>query len=396
MRLMKRIMLILPSSSGTIARLSHNLYQQLKLINVQLCVAILSNSESADYIFENEFIFDSTAFVGVSKPFGVTKKITWLKKLKREFQPMITIGTMYNCSYINLFSGGSDFKIGIFHSPYYQTRDKGILLYGLYYLSYIFVFSKLDKLYCVSEGITNAIKSTFRSIDRNKVETVYNLHDIDGILRKGEEKLDNEEEVLFEKKVILIVGRIEQNKSPERAIESFLRLDDSLKSKTNLIFIGDDVKQLTDELKIKYPQIAEFGNVIFLGRKENPYKYISRASCLLSTSFSEGLPGVLIESLLLNTPVVVTNSSYGVWEILSMAEKYDENFASYVESECGDGVITSNLAVNDTRKVIQDVENLKCAMMKMLVRDDNLPISFDFKKHIKPESIVNKFLYPEV
>jgi glycosyltransferase involved in cell wall biosynthesis len=57
--------------------------------------------------------------------------------------------------------------------------------------------------------------------------------------------------------------------------------------------------------------------VINLGFKQNPYKYIKNASLLVLSSDREGLPTIVIESLILGTPVVSTDCPTGPSEILT-------------------------------------------------------------------------------
>jgi len=45
------------------------------------------------------------------------------------------------------------------------------------------------------------------------------------------------------------------------------------------------------------------------GEVDNPYPYMKSSDVVLLTSVSEGFPNVIIESLYIGTPVVVTNCS---------------------------------------------------------------------------------------
>ena len=66
----------------------------------------------------------------------------------------------------------------------------------------------------------------------------------------------------------------------------------------------------TDEFNSLIENISQQGvtdHVFYLGEKENPYAYISRADLLVNTSISEGCPYVINEAKILHTPVVCTN-----------------------------------------------------------------------------------------
>ncbi len=86
--------------------------------------------------------------------------------------------------------------------------------------------------------------------------------------------------------------------------------------------------------------------VKILGFQQNPYKYIKNAKLLVLSSDREGLPTVVIESLILGTPVVSTDCPTGPREILvddlskwlvdvgdykALAEKIDEALEKKIE-----------------------------------------------------------------
>lgn len=58
-------------------------------------------------------------------------------------------------------------------------------------------------------------------------------------------------------------------------------------------------------------------DLTLLSNEENPYKWIKHADCLVISSKSEASPNVLREALLLGTPVVSTDCSPTVSELLS-------------------------------------------------------------------------------
>ena len=100
-------------------------------------------------------------------------------------------------------------------------------------------------------------------------------------------------------------------------------------------------------------------------------------------SYSEGLPGVLIEALSLNKKVITTNSSIGDWEIMQCSEDYHEGINLPYENELG--IITSN---NDTNN--ECVFQLANAMQKLL-KEFETTLSFD-KSRFDGKSLVKYFI----
>jgi N-acetylgalactosamine-N,N'-diacetylbacillosaminyl-diphospho-undecaprenol 4-alpha-N-acetylgalactosaminyltransferase len=78
--------------------------------------------------------------------------------------------------------------------------------------------------------------------------------------------------------------------------------------------MGDGVslkhlKQLACDLHLQ-------DNVVFLGRKQNPFPFYKEAKCTVLTSKNEGFPMVLIESLATGTPVISYDCDSGPSEII--------------------------------------------------------------------------------
>ena len=49
--------------------------------------------------------------------------------------------------------------------------------------------------------------------------------------------------------------------------------------------------------------------IVFLGRKKNPYPYYKLCDCVVLSSDYEGYPVVYLESFILNKPIITTNVS---------------------------------------------------------------------------------------
>ncbi len=206
--------------------------------------------------------------------------------------------------------------------------------------------------------------------------------------------MDDHEEFLFDGKVIIYVGRFDNNKAPDRLIEAFnyLRTSKKIGGDIRLLFIGDGDKEYVDYLNNLLVKYDLKDSVFFFGFKDNPYKYIKRSTILVSSSFSEGLPGVVIESIFLKIPVVVTNSSLGLWEIFDCFERYDKNLLDiYVANN---GIITSNL--NEKESKDNNLLTLSNAI-EMLLNNENFyeeikNNDFKFMNLLDEKHIVENFI----
>ena len=81
--------------------------------------------------------------------------------------------------------------------------------------------------------------------------------------------------------------------------------EDNLDFRILLVGSGNktqEYKKMVNEYKLE-------NNIIFLGKKQNPYPYFKLADSLILTSEYEGFPVVYLEAMILNIPIITTNVS---------------------------------------------------------------------------------------
>jgi glycosyltransferase involved in cell wall biosynthesis len=396
-----KVLLLIASAEGTIGLISYNLYKALvEDQNVNITVINFNSSKEDKYSFNNCTNFKKTKTKNpILKQLINLKKVIHLAYLKHKLRPNISISTQESCTTINILSGGTDKKIGIFHAPHHQTKKEGKIIYYLSHFSYKYLYRKLDKIYCVSTEVSSNILNNFKTINKRKVEVVYNIHNIEEILIKSKERIDDKELEIFNKDSIIYVGRLDKNKAPDRLIKAFYKLINinNLSEKVNLVFIGPNPYEYQAYLEQLVEKFNLRNQVFFLGSKDNPYKYIKKSYCLVSTSISEGLPGVLIESLILNIPVISTNSSMGVWEILSCQDNYKSTLSNYFIAS--KGIITQNTekVKSSNDNIIDNDEIILSDALCLLIQNSELydkmkNEAFSFINNIKADNVITKFL----
>lgn len=102
---------------------------------------------------------------------------------------------------------------------------------------------------------------------------------------------------------IAMVGRLEDVKGIDLALDAMLHIPDTIGAHLNIIGTGS----IETELRAYAERLGLGGRVTFHGAKSNPYPYIRDAQVLLMTSRHEGMPFVLLEAFYLGVPAVVTD-----------------------------------------------------------------------------------------
>jgi glycosyltransferase involved in cell wall biosynthesis len=145
------------------------------------------------------------------------------------------------------------------------------------------------------------------------------------------EEIENRYRHIFEKRVIVNVGRLVQAKGQWHLIRAF---SDVIKKipELNLIIIGEG--ELESYLKELIIEMGLEKNVFLLGYQKNPFKFIAKSQLFAMSSLYEGFPVTLVEAAACKIPVLSTNCRSGPSEIFGCRD--EEKFSTkVVRTECG-------------------------------------------------------------
>lgn len=195
----------------------------------------------------------------------------------------------------------------------FNFHNSPVEVFGRSDFSHVLSLRKIfshSTLLCVSNDIARELKS-FKAFKNNAIHTIYNPFNFSELIEKSHNAYGNIKPL--PDKYIITVSTLTLRKRVERAIRAFYEIKKN-QPDYKLIILGDG------ELYSKYlDDVIRLGlgnDVLFLGFQKNPYYFIRNAKLLMLTSDSEGLPTVLIESLILGVPVISTDCPTGPAEIL--------------------------------------------------------------------------------
>lgn len=156
---------------------------------------------------------------------------------------------------------------------------------------------KFNQVICVSKAALESVKNVIG--DPGNLCVRYNPIDFRNILAKAEEPCGLEKP---EKKILFVaIGRLVKQKNYVTLIKICTELFKKYLFELWIIGEGEQRKELEDIL-----HKTNCDCVRLLGRQDNPYKYLSQADFLISTSYWESYGLAIQEALILGVPVLTT------------------------------------------------------------------------------------------
>lgn len=298
---------------------------------------------------------------------NVIRRVFALKKYKKENKIETSISHLEGPNIANILSKGKDKAIVCVHN--FQSRERQGIKGNMYKVLMKILYNKADLIVCVSKNIKHDLIKNF-SLDEDKIQVIYNPFDINKIENMMTEDLEEEYKHIFEKPVVISVGRLTNQKAQWNLIRSFVNVRKTM-PECNLVILGQgelehDLKELVKEMNIEE-------NVFFLGFQSNPFKFIKRADVFALTSLYEGFPMCLAEAMACETAVISVDCKSGPREMLAPERDILESCNNVEFCEYGVLAPEFNVSLNEMHtKSINEAEEMFGKALIKILQDEEL------------------------
>lgn len=164
-------------------------------------------------------------------------------------------------------------------------------------------YEKADRIYCVSNYISDGLKKIFPSC-KSKIETFYNFADADWVKRRAAEGIAPEMQKKDGTLCLLTAARLEYVKAFDIAIQATAYMKEK-GVRVAWYVLGDGSLHRRLEKEIKEQGVEDC--FFLLGQKENPYPYMAACDIYVQATRFEGFCTSITEAVLLGKRVVASD-----------------------------------------------------------------------------------------
>ena len=188
---------------------------------------------------------------------------------------------------------------------------------NIYWKLYKFLIKKLYNKADITVSITKVMEKTLENnFNLRNLKTIYNLHNINLLLEKQNEIIEEEYHSIFNWNwfIFSTIWRLTEPKWQWYLIRSFKRVIEKYPDSKLIIIweweLRNKLEKLIKDLKLE-------NNIFLLWLQNNPIKFIKKSDCFVFSSLWEWFWIVLIEALTCNIPIISTDCQTWPREILA-------------------------------------------------------------------------------
>lgn len=211
-------------------------------------------------------------------------------------------------------------------------------------------FPQFDHMIYCSQKIKDIMHQSYPDLPYPAESVVINAIPIEEIKKKAEEKITD----FPQGPVFVSVGRLHTRKGYHKLIDAHKKLmDEGLKHSVVIVGNGEEMKNLTEQIQANGVQ----DTFKLLGNRMNPYPYIKNADYFILSSESEAWPLVVAEALILQTPIIATDTGDVGVMVRDKETGYLINYDTNEMYEAMKTFLTDTELVSHIRKNLETIED---------------------------------------
>lgn len=268
--------------------------------------------------------------LGVCKSYSPLQKVSnFLKRIHRLRRIMkkgdfsLCISHLEGANYVNSFSLGKWRKVLVMHGSIVGDQSlQGVEGWIRSRILIPLACRLADRVLVVSDGIKTDLIG--RGVPAHKVVALPNYFQPEQIEALARQPIPNHLDPFFtQNRVICNLARLCLQKNQKSLIKLFSHLKPMGRYKLLFLGSGELLHELVDyarglQLSVsESPEHTEGFDVLFLGYQSNPFAYMARCALSILTSYNEGFPLALCESIYCRTPIASVDCPTGPRQILA-------------------------------------------------------------------------------
>ncbi len=237
---------------------------------------------------------------GIRIKLPVTGAGIFRKEIRRHYDIMIVVKPLCRVAAMSHLADKHIYWNHVTSDVKYAEGRKFNVFHRINPMMLRFIYKHFDEVWQVNDAIRKKYEETYRL---GNSYTIPNPVDINRIFRLSEEQPEDcsSSDEIF---TIVMVGRLADEKGFDRVINAVGKIQPN--APYRIVIIGDgpereQLQNLTTAYKLEK-------NIVFLGKKDNPYPYMREADLLICPSRLESFGLVIVEAMVLKIPVIATGT----------------------------------------------------------------------------------------